>query len=92
MSAPNTSRWSYSTFSNGSDNDDVKLDDGDGEVEEDYDEILAEKPELTPQGVDPRRGWGYRGVHKVSLIDRYYSLVSLRFSLFMGWPQPVERI
>lgn len=61
-------------MSNGTDDEDVKLD-GDGEVvEENYDEILREKAELMPQSVDPRRGWGYRGVHKVldiSLLDKY---------------------
>ncbi|MFS7919191.1 putative primosome PriB/single-strand DNA-binding, nucleic acid-binding protein [Helianthus anomalus] len=29
------------------------------------DDFLPEKPELQLQGVDPRKGWGFRGVHKV---------------------------
>ena len=33
----------------------------------DYDDFLGvkEKSELQPQGVDPKRGWDFRGVHKV---------------------------
>ncbi|KAK4746149.1 hypothetical protein SAY87_012461 [Trapa incisa] len=70
-SARKTFRWSYSTFSSGSDKDDVKVDGSEEEeVEEDLDEILREKPELTPQGVDPRRGWGYRGVHRAIICGK----------------------
>jgi hypothetical protein len=44
------------------DNDDGKHD----EVKEDFDGFLGDKvEELQPQGVDPRRGSGFRGVHKV---------------------------
>lgn len=37
------------------------------EAKEDFDEILGEKKNshFQAQGVDPRRGWGFRGVHKV---------------------------
>lgn len=31
----------------------------------DDDDFMAKKRELEPQGVDPKRGWGFRGVHKV---------------------------
>lgn len=31
----------------------------------DDDDFLAEKPELQLQGVDPRKGWNFRGVHRV---------------------------
>ncbi|RZR74682.1 hypothetical protein BHM03_00041242, partial [Ensete ventricosum] len=31
------------------------------------DDFIKDKKELEPQGVDPVRGWGFRGVHKVSL-------------------------
>lgn len=36
-------------------------------AEEDFDEILGEKKDshFQAQSVDPRRGWGFRGVHKV---------------------------
>lgn len=33
----------------------------DGEL----DDFLGEKAELQLQGVDPKKGWGFRGVHKV---------------------------
>ena len=49
------------------DNVDVKINNNTGgggeEIEED--DFLPEKPELELQSVDPRRGWGFRGVHKV---------------------------
>lgn len=32
------------------------------------DDFLTERPELTLQGVDPRKGWNFRGVHRVRLI------------------------
>lgn len=44
---------SYSTEPPGSDLD---IDD---------DDFLPQKPELQLQSVDPKRGWGFRGVHKV---------------------------
>lgn len=31
------------------------------------DDFLTERPELTLQGVDPRKGWNFRGVHRVRL-------------------------
>ncbi|CAL5339522.1 unnamed protein product [Camellia sinensis] len=56
-----SSKLCYSTFTVDSDNDN----DGKNKESEDYDDdFLAEKPELQPQSVDPRRGWGFRGVHK----------------------------
>lgn len=65
-SSKSFSRWSFSTQSNSGYSEDVKLDPGDDEdVGKEHDEIIGEKLDLTPQGVDPRRGWGYRGVHKV---------------------------
>ncbi|KAK6915638.1 Primosome PriB/single-strand DNA-binding, partial [Dillenia turbinata] len=33
--------------------------------EEDFDDFLGKKKELQLQGVDPKRGWGFRGVHKL---------------------------
>lgn len=39
---------------------------GDNNVGEE-DDFIEEKRELEPQGVDPKRGWDFRGVHKVSI-------------------------
>ena len=48
----------------------LSFDAGDGggknsEGEESDIDLVSEKPELQCQGVDPRKGWGFRGVHKV---------------------------
>lgn len=57
ISVERSSKWWYSTMPFNTDNDDVK---------EAFDDFLGDKvEELQPQGVDPRRGWGFRGVHKV---------------------------
>lgn len=55
-------RGSRSWFSTG------PIDEG---VEEDFDENISEKPELQPHGVDPRKGWGFRGVHRVKKIQSF---------------------
>ncbi|XP_057830149.1 single-stranded DNA-binding protein, mitochondrial [Cryptomeria japonica] len=34
------------------------------------DEIDTEQRELQPQGVDPRKGWGFRGVHKAIICGK----------------------
>lgn len=36
-----------------------------GGLEIDYNDILPEKTQLQLQGVDPRKGWNFRGVHRV---------------------------
>lgn len=51
-------------FSTGASGSDIEVEKNNGE-EEEYDDIFNDKIELQPQGVDPRRGWGFRGVHKV---------------------------
>ncbi|CAL5397266.1 unnamed protein product [Camellia sinensis] len=62
-----SSKLCYSTFTVDSDNDN----DGKNKESEDYDDdFLAEKPELQPQSVDPRRGWGFRGVHKAIICGK----------------------
>lgn len=62
VSVQRSSKSWYSTMSFDSNNGAGKNDD----VEEDFDTFLGDKAvELQPQGVDPRRGWGFRGVHKV---------------------------
>ena len=33
--------------------------------------FLPAKTELEPQGVDPKRGWNFRGVHKVHNFKKY---------------------
>lgn len=35
------------------------------EMGEEFDDLISDKRELQLQGVDPRRGWEFRGVHKV---------------------------
>ncbi|XP_021898867.1 single-stranded DNA-binding protein, mitochondrial [Carica papaya] len=39
------------------------------EVEEDFDDLLG-KPETQAHGVDPKRGWAFRGVHKAIICGR----------------------
>ncbi|KAL5701011.1 hypothetical protein ACHQM5_026394 [Ranunculus cassubicifolius] len=43
--------------------------DGDSSAELDCDEFIAKK-DLEPQGVDPKRGWGFRGVHKAIICGK----------------------
>jgi len=31
-------------------------------------DFINDRKELEPQGVDPKKGWGFRGVHKVILL------------------------
>lgn len=52
------SQFCYSTVSFDEENEapDAKIED---------DDFMSNKRELEPQGVDPKRGWGFRGVHKV---------------------------
>ncbi|KAJ8426585.1 hypothetical protein Cgig2_018053 [Carnegiea gigantea] len=52
---------SYSTASFDADNDGGRS----SEVEDLHDDIIPEKQKVSPQGVDPRRGWNFRGVHKI---------------------------
>ncbi|RID45858.1 hypothetical protein BRARA_I02553 [Brassica rapa] len=39
-------------------------------LEEDFEETISERPELQPQGVDPRKGWGFRGVHRAIICGK----------------------
>ncbi|KAL4636739.1 hypothetical protein ACB092_03G030400 [Castanea dentata] len=66
VSMQGSSKSWYSTMSFDGDNDGVKKD----ELEEDLDDLLGDKTELQPQGVDPRRGWDFRGVHKAIICGK----------------------
>ncbi|XP_030459699.1 single-stranded DNA-binding protein, mitochondrial-like [Syzygium oleosum] len=61
------SRWWYSTEVLDSEKDEEKKDDDLGNEDDD---ILGDKKELQPHGVDPRRGWGFRGVHKAIICGK----------------------
>ncbi|XP_027114774.1 single-stranded DNA-binding protein, mitochondrial [Coffea eugenioides] len=52
------------------DNDHDKEDNSDHDLEIEDGDFLPEKPELQVQGVDPKRGWNYRGVHKAYLCGK----------------------
>ncbi|KAL8253779.1 hypothetical protein R6Q59_032000 [Mikania micrantha] len=56
-------------FGSGDEGDGIQndtIDDNDN----DDDDFLPEKPELQVQGVDPRKGWGFRGVHKAIICGK----------------------
>lgn len=57
---------SYSTASFDADNDGGRS----GEGEDLHDDIIPEKQKVSPQGVDPRRGWNFRGVHKAIICGK----------------------
>ncbi|KAH7574657.1 hypothetical protein ACOSP7_008866 [Xanthoceras sorbifolium] len=61
----NSKMW-YSSGSLDSDHDDQKI----GEFEEEFDNYLGSKSELQPQGVNPRKGWSFRGVHKAIICGK----------------------
>ncbi|XP_059313252.1 single-stranded DNA-binding protein, mitochondrial [Lycium ferocissimum] len=67
MGVQGSSRLCYSTGTFLSDdepasnNEDVRIDD---------DDFLPEKPDLQLQGVDPRKGWNFRGVHKAIICGK----------------------
>ncbi|XP_043708305.1 single-stranded DNA-binding protein, mitochondrial isoform X2 [Telopea speciosissima] len=46
------------------------VDDGVSNADVEDDNLMPEKPDLEPQGVDPRRGWGFRGVHKAIICGK----------------------
>uniref|UniRef100_A0A1J3G419 Single-stranded DNA-binding protein, mitochondrial n=1 Tax=Noccaea caerulescens TaxID=107243 RepID=A0A1J3G419_NOCCA len=56
--AVSAERGSRSWFSTG------PIDEG---IEE---ETIPERPELQPHGVDPRKGWGFRGVHRAIICGK----------------------
>ncbi|KAL6578939.1 hypothetical protein OROMI_009155 [Orobanche minor] len=59
--------FSTGSINSGDDNDNV----GAGHrLEIDDDDFLPERPELQLQGVDPRKGWNFRGVHRAILCGK----------------------
>ncbi|KAF5739894.1 putative Single-stranded DNA-binding protein mitochondrial precursor [Tripterygium wilfordii] len=66
LGSQGNSKPCYSTSSMESNNDDGKND----VLEEELDDIIGGKPELEPQSVNPRRGWGFRGVHKAIICGK----------------------
>ncbi|RDX81282.1 Single-stranded DNA-binding protein, mitochondrial [Mucuna pruriens] len=64
--------WYSTSLSGGG--DDQPSHDNDGpkneELDEEFDDFLGGKPELQLQGVDPQRGWGFRGVHKAIICGK----------------------
>ncbi|XP_058754339.1 single-stranded DNA-binding protein, mitochondrial-like [Vicia villosa] len=40
------------------------------ELDGEFDDFLGGRPDLQLQGVDPRRGWGFRGVHKAIICGK----------------------
>lgn len=65
-------RSSKLLFSAETDNDSDKDVSPNGEVEVD-DDFPPERPELQLQSVDPRKGWNFRGVHRVLELYRKYN-------------------
>ncbi|XP_010435591.1 PREDICTED: single-stranded DNA-binding protein, mitochondrial-like isoform X1 [Camelina sativa] len=61
LAAISTERGSKAWFSTG------PIDEG---VEEDFEDYVSERPELQPHGVDPRKGWGFRGVHRAIICGK----------------------
>ncbi|KAG8369132.1 hypothetical protein BUALT_Bualt15G0119400 [Buddleja alternifolia] len=57
--------FSTGTFDEGNDNEGV----GAG-LDIDDDDFLPEKPELQLQGVAPRKGWNFRGVHRAIICGK----------------------
>lgn len=63
-----SSKLFYSTGLFDSDKDNEENNDNGADIADDY--SLPEKPELQVQGVDPRKGWNYRGVHKAIICGK----------------------
>ncbi|WJX13314.1 hypothetical protein P8452_03713 [Trifolium repens] len=68
-----TAALRYSTFISETDVDQSSRDNGGAikeELDVEFDDFLGGRPELQLQGVDPRRGWGFRGVHKAIICGK----------------------
>ncbi|XP_014512676.1 single-stranded DNA-binding protein, mitochondrial [Vigna radiata var. radiata] len=63
----------YSTSPSGGEDDQPSHVNGElknEELDEEFEDLLGERPELELQGVDPKRGWGFRGVHKAIICGK----------------------
>ncbi|BAT95099.1 Single-stranded DNA-binding protein [Vigna angularis] len=63
----------YSTSPSGGEDDQPSHVNGEPkneELDEGFDDLLGGRPELELQGVDPKRGWGFRGVHKAIICGK----------------------
>lgn len=58
-------------------------------LEEDFEETI-ERPELQPHGVDPRKGWGFRGVHRV-ITTIYLIYFTHKCSITCFCQNPIEK-
>lgn len=72
MDVLKSSKLWHSTNSVGGEDEDGK---NEGVVE--FNDFLGEKEDIAPLGVDPRRGWGFRGVHKVCIMCRTKILIKI---------------
>ncbi|XP_021742621.1 single-stranded DNA-binding protein, mitochondrial-like [Chenopodium quinoa] len=61
-----SSKLCYSTVSLDGDNDGAK----NSGADDFHDDFIPEKRESIPQGVDPKRGWNFRGVHKAIICGK----------------------
>ncbi|KAH0731664.1 hypothetical protein KY289_002852 [Solanum tuberosum] len=68
MGVQGISRLCYSTGTYHSDGDEPAS--NNEAVEIDDSDFLPEKPNLQLQGVDPRKGWNFRGVHKAIICGK----------------------
>lgn len=68
MGVQGTSRLCYSTGTYHSEDDEPAS--NNEAVEIDDSDFLPEKPNLQLQGVDPRKGWNFRGVHKAIICGK----------------------
>jgi hypothetical protein len=55
------------------------------ELDDEFDDFLGGRPELQLQGVDPSRGWGFRGVHKVLCVVHWFLLLGFVGISSMEW-------
>lgn len=66
MGVQGSSKVFYSTGLFDSDKENEGNNDDGADIADD--DSLPQKPELQAQGVDPKKGWNYRGVHKVNFF------------------------
>ncbi|CAI9102594.1 OLC1v1000887C1 [Oldenlandia corymbosa var. corymbosa] len=57
-------------YSSGSFDSDVNEENNEHDLEVDDNDFVPERPELQVQGVDPRKGWNFRGVHKAIICGK----------------------